>query len=212
MQLFPLHVTHHRTQLSVPLSGGKKVPAKCNSVVNPRQAVEDSCHDFHFSIAQDVFILSTAHFSVQNCRKNFFRMKSAEKTFVQHMLSKPLFVLTSPVTAVSMLYHRHESWPRNAHSEAGRAAEYMHITSEQSLFIFSHHDGRRAFVFTKNAAMSHTKRRPSYTRGTAGLWYLFGKQTPGLPLGVLRHRENNSPSLPGDLGLLHAERETNMRR
>lgn len=46
---------------------------------------------------------------------------------------------------------------------------------------------------------------------TARIPYLFGKQTPGLPLSVLRDRGGNSPPLPRDLGLLHTHKpKTNM--
>lgn len=54
-------------------------------------------------------------------------------------------------------------------------------------------------------APSDTVRRKDCTHGTAELWrYLLGKQTPRLLLCVLRHRGNDGPPLPGDLGLLHA--------
>lgn len=45
-----------------------------------------------------------------------------------------------------------------------------------------------------------------HARGFAGLYYLFGKQAPGLPLGILGHRGNDRPPLTGDLGLLQAHR------
>lgn len=55
--------------------------------------------------------------------------------------------------------------------------------------------------------------RKDCTHGTAELWrYLFGKQTPRLLLCVLRHRGNNGPPLPGDLGLLAAPRDDTRTR
>lgn len=55
--------------------------------------------------------------------------------------------------------------------------------------------------------------RKDCTHGTAELWlYLFGKPTPCLLLWVLRHRGNNGPPLPGDLGLLPAPRDDTRTR
>lgn len=45
---------------------------------------------------------------------------------------------------------------------------HMHIMSEQGLFVFFTPRGRCTFAIAKNAAMSHSNGRPSYTRGTAG--------------------------------------------